>query len=971
MNLIKQFRKYSNTAIWQIVSDSKLDPILNQYGILMFRNKASGLIDIVKISNLSHPEIPQKLTKGKYLLGHFLKDDLAHGSADSLTMNSTLGNIELMETMHVINRLHGIFSDENSGIGSVKLICPRMQTGLETSNEQLLYNFDRITKLDTSFKGNNFKSIRNPNGNIRAAKYVDIIKQDAREIILSYGSRTGFDTLAKEVKDSISKFDADNKTVEEIKQELLALDKKLVGRYEQVQQNIKDGQIESPEAILHKDLLYAIAELSGVKMMQQTEKHDSFSFKGGISGTLIDNPGTLQSYILNQATEQVTIAYQNVRDSVVNFDIQLREKLEKLKKAKNWNWLDQNLTGNQVNDLYYNMYDHNSEDIRFLNPWDSSTSLTQEERDFLKYALIKINATRNDNINLSEMLKNPDLMGELIKGDPDMLLVPLMKGDFASEVATRGGIINYIKDRFRFLAFWNPEIRDELKTKINEKVTGLIQENEKLSINQGDQWEAVNAMHTLDTNSEARTTKIGLVGKDYFEHNLETILLKQHSAYTMAEELNKIFPIIQSLAIHLNLQGAILNDKFDNDLKYLFDYVKTKIHNQPLENREGTEAIVKDLTDGMMKWSSRLALAFNPKQAYQFIDGLWKDIMLFIKKPDGTLAFNKENLTSAWKFAMADLFHTGDKLSLQQTLNMQYGMNDMDMNVFIDRIKTDNVGLLTHFWDTGFRFASRPDYYNRMTIFAAQMKADGCFDAHIQKDGKWIYDWTKDKRFDEFAKAHGDINKATDKIKFNKQKSEYIAIARQLVAEGATNEDGTLFELNLDKPNALPKAYTNRQSESMKALSDRIYGYYAHEKKSMISSTWLGSLAMQMNTYWSAKKNQYAQTRSYTQEGYFEDYVEDGVAWYWKIAEDGQLEPTTEKTELPVRVWKGRPQEGILITALEIGKAVTGIGSKNSDKIGIEGYKALFADLEPDVARLYRANLRQLLAYLEILSQVL
>jgi len=41
----------------------------------------------------------------------------------------------------------------------------------------------------------------------------------------------------------------------------------------------------------------------------------------------------------------------------------------------------------------------------------------------------------------------------------------------------------------------------------------------------------------------------------------------------------------------------------------------------------------------------------------------------------------------------------------------------------------------------------------------------------------------------------------------------------------------------------------------MKALADRIYGYYAHEKKSMINSTWIGSMLMQMNTFWSAKKN--------------------------------------------------------------------------------------------------------------------
>jgi hypothetical protein len=63
-------------------------------------------------------------------------------------MESTAGNIELIETMHVINRLHGIFKAEDVGIGAIKLLCPRQQTGLEPPNEQLLYNFDRLCKLD-------------------------------------------------------------------------------------------------------------------------------------------------------------------------------------------------------------------------------------------------------------------------------------------------------------------------------------------------------------------------------------------------------------------------------------------------------------------------------------------------------------------------------------------------------------------------------------------------------------------------------------------------------------------------------------------------------------------------------------------------------------------------------------------------------------------------------------------------------
>jgi len=50
-----------------------------------------------------------------------------------------------------------------------------------------------------------------------------------------------------------------------------------------------------------------------------------------------------------------------------------------------------------------------------------------------------------------------------------------------------------------------------------------------------------------------------------------------------------------------------------------------------------------------------------------------------------------------------------------------------------------------------FRMASRPDFYNRLTIFGAQMRGDGCWDAHYVKDGRLVYDMTLDKRFDLFV----------------------------------------------------------------------------------------------------------------------------------------------------------------------------------------------------------------------------
>lgn len=82
---------------------------------------------------------------------------------------------------------------------------------------------------------------------------------------------------------------------------------------------------------------------------------------------------------------------------------------------------------------------------------------------------------------------------------------------------------------------------------------------------------------------------------------------------------------------------------------------------------------------------------------------------------------------------------------------------------------------------------------------------DGCLEAHsINEKGELEYDWKKDKRFEAFA------NGRTSDPNYNKQKSLYYVTARQFVLEHAKNKDGSDFELNMNKPMALPRAYTNK-----------------------------------------------------------------------------------------------------------------------------------------------------------------
>ena len=963
--LQKQLGKYNNDLKYTLLSSEDLDPILDQLGILLFKNRITGLVDVVKISEQYDPTVSAKLggenSKNRNsLLGTFIADEVVNADSNSQVMEGIIGNVEIMEAMLLINKLPQLFNNETNGVGRIELMSPRSQKGLTATNEQLLDNFRRLCKLG-KITNNFIDEKNNSEGIIRMATHVDNCLATFQEILESPNTDKGlgkiYSTVKNEIKSCISDLDSFGENPQLMRQKLIELDRNLIETYPQLKQ--EKGTIQSeennPEYKLHRDILFAISELSGVKLLQQIEDHAKFTLAGGISGTEIDNPGTLQSKTLNEFTDQVTKAYQNVRDNVIAFNQELRSKVEALKKAKGFGLAQQYTVGNQVSSLYQNMFDKDSDDLIFVNPWDNNVNLSNEERDFLKFAILKINDNRIKNFD-------PKNIENLIKSNPAKYLrVPLVKGDLTSEIAIRGGWMNFIRSRFAMLS------PSKLKERFDRAATNLLDDSQQKKIENEDMWEAINSFDASEDNDDYRRQLLSseaLGGKSYFEHNIETLLLKHTSAYKMADELNDIFPVLRALTLNLNAQGAILNDKFQNDLEYILKYVKTRIHNQPIENRkDGLEQIAADVTKTMMSTASKLALAFNPRQWYQFLDGIWKDCQLYFRNaPEEGTPFTKEGLLNGWKLAMSDLAHFGNTFTMGELLNQQYGFNDMDANSYIEKIKTDNTGLLYHFWNVGFRFASRPDYYNRMTIFYAQMHKDGSLDAHKMVDGKLVYDWTKDKRFDAFAK--GDKSNLE---KYNQQKSLYITMGQQFEQEGARNEDGSLFKLDLKNIQSLPKAYTNQQSEGMKALSDRIYGYYAHEKKSMIHSSLVGAMLMQMNTYWSAKKNQYAQTRSFTQEGDWAQYEENGQLYYWKEDEDGDLIPTTEVTGVPLQVWKGRPQEGIFLTGFELMKAAAGKSDMTS-KSGIAGMRDLFnnEEIDPQIRRLYSSNMRQLISDLLI-----
>ena len=91
-----------------------------------------------------------------------------------------------------------------------------------------------------------------------------------------------------------------------------------------------------------------------------------------------------------------------------------------------------------------------------------------------------------------------------------------------------------------------------------------------------------------------RKEMIEAKGVDYFEHNLETLLLKHIFAYSTKKHIDAVMPMAKASMIHLITQGHLTNKKYTNATNYVTDYIRNKIRNESLvdPNLRNAEAVV-------------------------------------------------------------------------------------------------------------------------------------------------------------------------------------------------------------------------------------------------------------------------------------------------------------------------------------------------------------------------------------------
>lgn len=971
-------KKYVESGTYEVVEDG-VPKAFEHLGIVLLQNKITKNIEVLKLTTQMITRRVDPRNKNK-LITQCFASDIVDKSSTNFLLDAVQGNVELLETMLAINLIPRVFRRENAKVHSIQLVNPYINSGLTASNKQLLYAYKTMLKykaMDEGLGSNNLYYAENKGGSIKFCTAAEQALETLRTGINLLQANKG--EYAKNLKVLRNKC---LNPLEEILIEQTRPQSELeqtlydaIIEIEELDKTLKTKQLSeidfstSPQElqVQYQSLLRAYAEVKGYDFKQQVQAYSDYCdnvniLLEGHSGLRTDNPGTTASDNLNKITEFIDDCYKRVTDSMHKTHAKSQNMIKKLKKSKNISYLGDSTFQNSIR-IYDNMTKIQEDgDWVFVNPFDEvNVSLSREERDFLKYAVTKINSNRFRTEGESEEAFTRRMIKKINEGAIEWLRVPLAYKGTQGKLETQG-LLEAAKDYF--YSFKPSEVKKRLKLKFSHLLTPQGKQNR-------DDIYAMRTMFDYGEDPEERM-KMLQTRRNEYDHDLQSILLKHMFGYSLKNESEKAFILIKGAYGDILFQEYTQNRENEAEKNYLQDNVKIMTGNKLMSDKE---LMIHEYAQKIMKMASIFALGFSPKQIYQLLEGIYKDIGIIWRNEDGRFGFTLQEMMTSFADVYKEMWKFGYTPTKLERLNELYRINDMDINVYAQHLQNSH-NIIRNFSSFLFRFASRPDFYNRMTIFESYMRHDGTFDAYqLNDEGELVYHFDLDTRFDALV--------ANDKSnpKYKEQEALYLAMAKQFEREGAIYADGTKFKLETDKNGKykpLPQAYTNKQARSYKSMADKMYGYYSHEKKALMQSSLIGALFWQMNTYWSGKKNQWFAISSVKDRGHFNHYsevvldengqpvIENGKEkreyFYYQVDDQGYIminEPPVRESELknqdikvPFYQWEGNFSEGIAVTISSMLYDAIALGLHNSTD-GKEGLIQLRGDeysrvLNPD-----------------------
>ena len=844
--------KRSMTYRWKL-RDELLD-----YNIILMENKETGQLDIISLSSFDcNAEIP--FGKGRHtLLGAFKTD------VQTNTLRGDYGNAEVIRAIILLNQILPTMDMENIKLGRVKVLShngnSRNYAIGDITKNYLPEIIDTVSKESDIEFPNNFR-------NLKKEQFIDpldavlyefaLLTQAKGEGQMMEYSPDKFQALADLVGS-----DEDYKKTVVLKELLNSLYLKLPTKKFDEIARYANGQMghgnEQKLCRLYRVISDAYHHYTGERLNYEMELTDVYRH--------MSTTNHIPNQNIRIVTDNLAATYNSIATEVEQYHAKnMRGFIMEFLKAKGYG-LAQNATlGNEAS-LFDNMFERdeqNNKTLRFKNPWTDG-SLKPEEAKFLKQALYQFYLIRNKGTDVHgfgsyDSPAIPKFISESAGGFK-YLWCPLMRASNSTRVMQNLDA-NTWKGRAKRVwnVIKNPEqYYDEQVERLTEQERNLIRQGleadkEKLGY--------VHNMFDIGDEMDRAGTRqefIDAQGVDFFETNIENILVEYLSKQVECTKLKDFMIGTRSLLFQLTLMGEESGNSeiMEREIKYIRDFLKVNVFNTTIKSETGR--VLTGALAGVRSQVTLMNLGGNMISFFRDVfQGFEENFMRTVTKLNTDI--DAKTLSEAYAYVVTHGMTNTMNINLLSKLQTRYRLSNIDL-ASTESLKVGRGGI-TNYRNWAYATLRRPDFLNRMTLFVARCMKDGCWEGWEIQDDILIYNWKKDKRFKALVDGT-----PKDSAEYKQAKALYMSKAREWNAEHPEQQ----IDLNPETAETfLPAPYSDKEILAVKEVADNIYGAYDKSLKSMGEHTTLmwffGMYTTWMNGIWNnyfMKPGKYSANRS-------------------------------------------------------------------------------------------------------------
>lgn len=817
---------------WELIENNAL----TNANIVLFRHKVTNQLDVVNITPFD-VSIKSSARGRDNILGWYLMDQNDGG----FIMESNYGNIEIIKSLILLNEILPKFDFEPK-LGTLKILGLSQYNkrgGKEVEISQVLPNFDTIVQvLNRNNSGlnmpNNFKS-----QNVKGIDWSQQLIQTWREAIesvqnININDLKGLDSIISQTVKSDGTVIEGLETISFVEGKIEKITM-LIDRLEEMAfENGIPTHRNGYEELLRitrdsNKKRAAIAQVYCAALKALSMYYGDYSLENEEFSQFVEYFTRPQS-MPNSSVRTVAYMFQKSINTIADQMLQryspIRSIVDKYYKEKNYSPLKNSTIGNQAAQ-FSNLYEIDpitgEKTMRFKNPYSNPNDteyLKQFERDFLKDILWELNKIRFEMKGMKWDFtgkEDPKLIEAINNRTINYLNVPLERASTATRRENIGKEIVDMGKRWGKRMF-------KPKEAFKEFSEDLMNEDEQQTRDRDiENLQAYNPFANQES-SNVRENLIREKGLDYFETNVEKLFIDYLEKHLQQVEYNKLLTRTKAILLDLRLKGEAGDNlkNVNHTVKTIEDFLDVSVFNRSImeETSQKIEAVLSPLRRAV----SMCYIAANPEAMVRdTLGGILENMVKSLTKFQTEIDIKD----IGWAYKELILEGPGNPMRITKydQLNVKYRLSNLDVSRISEGLKTGKGGL-ANFENWAYSTLRAPDYLNRMVLFAAQMKHDGCEEAYFIKEGKLVYDWRKDKRFSAYAS-----NDMSNKDLYNKQRSLYLSLLRQFNQEKGTK---------LVEGDNLPDAYTLKQIDSFKTFSDNIYGSYNESMKWKLENTAIG-----------------------------------------------------------------------------------------------------------------------------------